>query len=92
MEENTVSSRNEPSIHIRKSNLLLVVEKLQKQGVITINTNKENLVDQLLKFASPYSISNRAVVVSNKKIQEKVEKVTLTSKDSAVLFASILSR
>ena len=69
MEENTVSSRNEPSIHIRKSNLLLVVEKLQKQGVITINTNKENLVDQLLKFASPYSISIRAVLVSNKKIQ-----------------------
>ena len=67
MAENTVYSKNEPSIHIGRSNLTILVEKLIKQGVITIHVSKENLVGQILKYASPYSLSNRAVVASNKK-------------------------
>ena len=90
MEESMTPTRKEPSIHIGKEKLLLVVEKLIKQGVITIKTNKENLASQILKLASPYSLSNRAVVMSTKKIEEKAEKLTKVSKDKAVLFSSIL--
>ena len=90
MAENTVYSKNEPSIHIGRSNLTILVEKLIKQGIITIHVSKENLVGQILKYASPYSLSNRAVVASNKKIEEKVEKITVTTKDTAVLFSSML--
>lgn len=90
MAENTAYSKNEPSIHIGRSNLTILVEKLIKQGVITIHVSKENLVGQILKYASPYSLSNRAVVASNKKIEEKVEKITVTTKDTAVLFSSML--
>lgn len=43
-----------------------------------------------MKFSSPYSISTRALVNTNKSIEEKINRVTVVKKDVAVLFSNIL--
>lgn len=66
MAENTAYSKNEPSIHIGRSNLTILVEKLIKQGVITIHVSKENFELVVIQFNCYHLFhSFKATIITN---------------------------
>jgi hypothetical protein len=72
----------DPSLHIRKSELIKVWEELDDKGVYN-----EEFIDKLFIKAKSKSCPSRSVYASNNKLEQKVEKLKLATRSNAGLFA-----
>jgi hypothetical protein len=82
--------KREPSIHISKSHLIVIIEELnglQKHGVVY---SSEELVNKIFTMAKPYSIISRQVNVSNDRVEKKANRLLKSSRLDADLFARLV--
>jgi hypothetical protein len=77
-----------PSIHIDEQNLILALDKLKK--VHNYKYNSKDLANNLLLESIKYSIHTRSINPSNKKSQDKVDKVMKSGLGDAMKFARVL--
>lgn len=72
----------EPSIHITKSDLRKVLK--------TLGIKEEYFVIEIMKRSKTYSLNSRNVVVTNDKLEKKVNKIVQSSRKDADLFAQLV--
>ena len=78
------SIRREPSLHIMRSDLKVVLE-----SILGISKTKE-ILDELLAKSVKYSIPNRSVSISNQYAEKKLNKVNLSTLDDNSTMADCL--
>jgi len=76
--------RREASIHITKSDLIKVLEKL------TTIKNVEIIADKIFHIAKPYSIHTRTITISNERMEKKAEKLIKSSRRDADFLAQLI--
>jgi len=79
----------EPSIHITKTILITLLDKITENGVI-FNPDSNILANTLLDIAKKYSINTRVLILGRKKARDKVVKVVEGNKPNALLFQKYL--
>lgn len=77
--------RREPSIHVRESDLIKILE-----GMPEIKGNIPQLVKYILTKASKHSLNNRKLLASNQKLAKKAEKVLSSSTEDAMTMAKVI--
>lgn len=82
--------KREPSVHITKEKLTLVLENLLESNNIVTRVSYEKLAYQFLLLSRPYSISNRTVNVTCDRLEKKVKKLLSSSTQDSDLFAKLL--
>lgn len=86
--------RRESSIHITRNKLEEIVEDLENLNLISINfpkgSSKKIFWDEVLRRASLNPLNNRMILVSNKTMEKKVNRVLLSNKVDTLLFSKIL--
>lgn len=80
----------DPSIHLKLSDLKLVISKIAPELSLS-NKQVKLLADAILVHGKHLSCSHRAIQ-TNKKIEAKVDKMLMSSRDSAGQFSLMLSR
>jgi hypothetical protein len=75
----------DPSIHIKKSDLLKVLNEMVANEEFGYNNNKETRFDDFLchltRRAKKYALTNRVVIIQDKKEKAKIEKLQTSSFD-----------
>lgn len=77
--------KREPSLHITKGNLERILSDILPEGVCITSIS-----DMIFLNATPYSISSRTVVPSNKRVEKKIEKIVKGSRLDGDIFANLL--
>ena len=75
--------KREPSLHITKSDLIGVLERLGYE-----HANK--VANQIFKVSKPWSIHTRTITVSNDRMEKKADKMLQSSRRDADLLASLI--
>jgi hypothetical protein len=82
--------KREPSVHIKKSDLVLVLNKIfVKNEVLEWDVNE--LADLILIGSKQYSLTNRQLKVDTAKLLKSTSKVVLSTRDDAGVFAQLLN-
>lgn len=77
--------KRDPSVHIKFSTLVEILDGLLPSGVDTIGIAK-----MILVTARPKSVSNRLIVVSSGQVEKKVKAITKASQSQANLMAKVI--
>lgn len=80
----------DPSIHISKSKLMLVLKELVDAGVINSNIALTDLAKRITLKSCRYSLTNRSITITNDRLDKKVEKLNASLKEDSILFANTL--
>jgi hypothetical protein len=78
-----------PSLHIKKSDLILVLKKLLSSNS-TQSVYCKELADQILRLGKPYSITTRSISITNDRLEKKAKQITSSSRLDADLFSNLL--
>jgi len=76
--------KREPSIHITKSDLIKVLEKLATVG------DAIKIADKIFHIAKPYSIHTRTITVSTERMEKKAKKLIQSSRHDADLLSKLI--
>lgn len=77
-----------PSIHITEQNLILALDRLKK--LHNYKFSAEELASQLLTESVKYSISTRSIAPTNKKSQDRIDRVIKSGLGDSMKFARTL--
>ena len=76
--------KRDPSIHITKSDLIKVLEKL------AIIKDARTIVDKIFHIAKSYSIHTRTITISTDRMEKKAKKLIQSSRRDADLLAKLI--
>ncbi len=82
--------KREPGIHINKSSLVLVLNKVLNEDFQS-GVNIKALADCILEEAKVYSLTHRQLNVDKAKLLKSSSRLVLSTRDSASSFASLLT-
>jgi len=81
--------RRDPSIHIKESDLVLVLEKLL-EGDKLLNFNSKQLAMDISTESKRYSLVNRSMVITNERMERKANTILKSDKSDAYLMSKII--
>lgn len=82
--------KREPSIHITQGKLEKILFEILDTEESTVSWNYKKLATDILKRASKYTLNNRAVTVSNDKLDKKVKQLVKASENDANMLANLI--
>lgn len=83
--------KRDPSIHLKKSSLVKLAREyvIQSNGAIKVN-QAIDLVNFLVKNGGKHNATNRSILVSNAKVEKKVDNVLKSSQSDTMLMAVLI--
>lgn len=75
----------DPSIHITQSRLVKIIDSLFKKSI-----KSEELARLIVKEARKYTLNNRKIDITNKKVEKKVTRVISSTNSDTELFSLLL--
>lgn len=75
----------EPSLHIKESDLIRILEDADLKGV-----NIKQLVKYILKTGKKHTLNHRKLLAANKKVTQKAEKVLSSSSEDTLIMNSVI--
>jgi hypothetical protein len=82
--------QRQPSLHITKNHLILVLKSVRINGK-EICKNYNELADSILTKSRQFSLTNRSIIVDKAKLLNSSSKVVLSTRDDAGVFAQLLN-